>query len=173
MVKTSPSIAVCTASISSAVDLLSEAPELEQDNNPAPLDEALKPREGQGSAYRDGARWMLSSPTALEVCQEGASSGVTLTSFQGDPSSEQICLSRSSVASRSKLPHSSPACSSDPGAVVCQPSLSHLQRAGSKRSAGCLVLSPQTTLHPLHTLQALHSQGNIIQKRSSSPGNLR
>lgn len=34
---------------------------------------------------------------ALEVCQEGASSGVTLRSFQGDPSPEQLCLSRSSV----------------------------------------------------------------------------
>lgn len=97
MVKTSPSIAACTASTSPAVDLLSETPELEKDYCPALLDEALKPGEGQGSAYRDGARWMLSSPTALEVCQEGASSGVTLRSFQGDPSPEQLCLSRSSV----------------------------------------------------------------------------
>lgn len=83
-VKTSPSITVCTASVSPAVYLLSETPELEKDYYAALLDEALKPGEGQGSAYREGARWMLSSPAALEVCREGASSGVTLTSFQGN-----------------------------------------------------------------------------------------
>lgn len=77
MVKTSPSAAVCTASVSPAVYLLSEMPELQKDYYPALLDEALEPGEGQGSAHRDGARWMLSSLTALEVCREGSSSGVT------------------------------------------------------------------------------------------------
>lgn len=147
MVKTSPSIAVCTASLSPAVCLLSETPELEKDYYPALLDEALKPREGQGSAYRDRARWMLSSPAALEVHGEGASSGVTLTTFQGDLGPEQRCLGRISVVSRSKLPHTSPAWSTDPGVVVCQLSLPHLQRIGSKQHWVSSLLSALTTDH--------------------------
>lgn len=99
-VKTSPSIAVCTASLSPAVYLLSERPELEKDYYPALLDEALKPREGQGCAYRDGARWMLSSPTAPEVCREGASPGVTLTSFQRDLFEQELCGFHIKAASR-------------------------------------------------------------------------
>lgn len=99
-VKTSPSIAVCTVSLSPAVYLLSERPELEKDYYPALLDEALKPREGQGCAYRDGARWMLSSPTAPEVCREGASPGVTLTSFQRDLFEQELCGFHIKAASR-------------------------------------------------------------------------
>lgn len=161
MVKTSPSIAVCTPSTSPAVYLLSETPELEKDYYPALLDEAQKPREGQGSAHRDGARWMLSPPAALEVCRAGASSGVTLSSFQGDLSPEQACLSRSSVASTSKLPQASPAWSTEPGVVVCQLSLPHLQRAGRKRSTEC---APPPCSHHRPLLTHFTAQGTSSKR---------
>lgn len=157
MVETSSSIVVCTANFDPTVYLPSKKTGQEKDYYPALLDEELKPREGQGPAYRDRSRWMLSSFATLEVCEEEASSGLTLTSFQGDISPERDCLNRLSVASRSKLPHAGPAWSTDVGVVVCQPLQPHLQRACSQaqsklsnRSPPSLGLSPQDTLHPLH-----------------------
>ena len=100
MVETSSSISVCTANFDQIVYLLSKKTGLEKDYYPALLDEGLKPREGQGAAYRDRSRWMLSSFATLEVYQEEASSGLTLTSFLGDLGPERACLNRLSVASR-------------------------------------------------------------------------
>ena len=122
--------------------LLSKKTGLETDYYPALLDEGLKPREGQGPAYRDRSRWMLSSFATLDVCQEEASSGLTLTSFQGHLSPEWVCLNRLSVASRSKLPHAGPAWSTDVGVVVCQPSQPHLQRACSQAGRKLSTRSP-------------------------------
>jgi len=132
MAETSSSAAVCFANFDPIAYLLSKKTGLEKDYYPALLDEGLKPREGQGPAYRDRSRWILHSFAALEVCQEEASSGLTLTSFQGDFGPERACLNRLSVASRSKLPHAGPAWSTDVGVVVCQPSQPHLQRARSQ-----------------------------------------
>ena len=172
MVETSSSIAGCTANFDPIVYLLSKKTALEKDYYPALLDEGLKPREGQGPAYRDRPRWMLSSFATLEVCQEDASSALTLTSFHGELGPELTCLNRLSVASRSKLPHAGPAWSTDVGAVVCQPSQPHLQRAcsqaRSKLSPPSPGFSPQDGSPP-----TAQPRKHCLKERYSSPGHLR
>lgn len=175
MVETSSNIAVRAANFDPIVYLLSKKTGQEKDYYPALLDERLKPREGQGPAYRDRTRWMLSSFATLEVCQEEASSGPTLISFQGDLSPEWACLNRLSMASRSKLPHASPAWSTDAGVVVCQPSQPHLQRACSQAGSKLSTMSPPSPGLPPQDRSppTAEPRKHCLKERCSSPGHLR
>lgn len=174
MAETSGNTAVCSANFGPTAYLLSKKTGQEKNYYPALLGEGLKPREGQGPAYRDRSRWMLSSFATLEVCQQEASSGLTLTSFQGDLGPERDCLKRLSVASRSKLTHASPAWSTDVGVVVRQPSQPHLQRACSQarsklstRSPPSPGLSPQERSPP-----TAQPRRHCLKERYSSAGHL-